>query len=33
MRIAVGHLRTTAAHTNRAWDLLVEHTAALAREI
>jgi aromatic-L-amino-acid decarboxylase len=31
MRISIGHLRTTAAHTGRAWELLVEHTAALAR--
>jgi aromatic-L-amino-acid decarboxylase len=31
IRISIGHLRTTAAHTGRAWDLLVEHTAALAR--
>ena len=31
IRIAIGHLRTTAAHTDRAWQLLVEHTAALAR--
>jgi aromatic-L-amino-acid/L-tryptophan decarboxylase len=31
MRISIGHLRTTATHTTRAWDLLVEHTAALAR--
>jgi len=31
IRIAIGHLRTTAAHTDRAWELLAEHTAALAR--
>ena len=31
LRIAIGHLRTTSAHTGRAWTLLVEHTAALAR--
>ena len=31
IRIAIGHLRTTAAHTDRAWELLVDHTAALAR--
>jgi len=31
IRISIGHLRTTAAHTGRAWDLLVEHTAAFAR--
>src|SRR5262249_12272051 len=30
IRIAIGHLRTTAAHTRRAWELLSEHTAALA---
>jgi aromatic-L-amino-acid decarboxylase len=30
MRIAVGHLRTTTAHTGRAWELLLEQTAALA---
>jgi aromatic-L-amino-acid decarboxylase len=31
LRMAIGHLRTTDAHTGRAWALLVEHTAALAR--
>jgi aromatic-L-amino-acid decarboxylase len=31
MRMAIGHLRTSATHTSRAWDLLVEHTAALTR--
>jgi aromatic-L-amino-acid decarboxylase len=31
LRIAIGHLRTTSAHTGRAWTLLLEHTAALAR--
>ncbi len=31
IRISIGHLRTTAAHTGRAWDQLVEHTAALTR--
>jgi aromatic-L-amino-acid decarboxylase len=31
IRISIGHLRTTAEHTERAWDLLVGHTAALAR--
>jgi aromatic-L-amino-acid decarboxylase len=30
LRIAVGHLRTTSAHTHRAWELLSQHTAALA---
>ena len=30
IRISIGHLRTTAEHTQRAWDLLVEHTAALS---
>ena len=30
IRIAIGHLRTTAAHTHRAWELLSQHTAALA---
>jgi hypothetical protein len=30
IRIAIGHLRTTAAHTRRAWELLSQHTAALA---
>ena len=31
IRISIGHLRTTSAHPGRAWTLLVEHTAALAR--
>jgi len=31
LRMAIGHLRTTSAHTGRAWTLLVDHTAALAR--
>jgi aromatic-L-amino-acid decarboxylase len=31
IRMAIGHLRTTDAHTARAWQLLCEHTAALAR--
>ncbi len=31
IRIAIGHLRTTSAHTARAWELLTQHTAALAR--
>jgi aromatic-L-amino-acid decarboxylase len=30
IRIAIGHLRTTVAHTDRAWELLSRHTAALA---
>jgi len=30
IRIAIGHLRTTGTHTRRAWDLLSQHTAALA---
>ena len=30
IRIAIGHLRTTATHTHRAWELLSQHTAALA---
>ena len=30
IRIAIGHLRTTGAHTGRAWELLSQHTAALA---
>lgn len=31
LRMAIGHLRTTDTHTARAWELLVEETAALAR--
>ena len=31
IRIAIGHLRTTDVHTSRAWELLTQHTAALAR--
>ena len=31
IRMAIGHLRTTPAHTARAWQLLCEHTAALSR--
>ncbi|HEY3160034.1 MAG TPA: aminotransferase class I/II-fold pyridoxal phosphate-dependent enzyme [Vicinamibacterales bacterium] len=31
LRMAIGHLRTTSVHTGRAWQLLLEHTAALAR--
>jgi aromatic-L-amino-acid decarboxylase len=30
IRIAIGHLRTTGAHTRRAWELLSQHTDALA---
>jgi aromatic-L-amino-acid decarboxylase len=30
IRMAIGHLRTTGAHTARAWELLSHHTAALA---
>jgi aromatic-L-amino-acid decarboxylase len=30
IRMAIGHLRTTSAHTARAWELLSHHTAALA---
>jgi len=30
IRMAIGHLRTTSAHTARAWELLSRHTAALA---
>jgi aromatic-L-amino-acid decarboxylase len=30
IRIAIGHLRTTSEHTTRAWELLLQHTAALA---
>src|SRR5882672_5905502 len=29
IRIAIGHLRTTTAHTTRAWELLTQQTAAL----
>jgi len=31
LRIAIGHLETTERHVRRAWDLLVEHAATLAR--
>jgi len=31
IRMAIGHLRTTDAHVDRAWQLITEHTAALAR--
>jgi aromatic-L-amino-acid decarboxylase len=31
IRLAVGHIRTTEAHTRRAWDLLQE-AAALEHE-
>jgi aromatic-L-amino-acid decarboxylase len=30
IRIAIGHLRTTSAHTHRAWELLSQHTHELA---
>jgi aromatic-L-amino-acid/L-tryptophan decarboxylase len=30
IRIAIGHLRTTITHTHRAWELLLQQTAALA---
>jgi len=30
LRLAVGHLRTTDAHVRRAWELLCEHSDALA---
>ena len=30
LRLAIGHLRTTESHVARAWQLLTEHTAALA---
>ena len=33
IRMAVGHLRTTDEHTARAWQLLCEHTAGLARAL
>ena len=33
IRIAIGHLRTTAAHTGRAWELLSQHTAALSGSV
>jgi hypothetical protein len=29
--MAIGHLRTTEAHAARAWQLLCEHAAGLAR--
>ena len=31
IRMAIGHLRTADEHVDRAWALLAEHTAALAR--
>ena len=31
LRMAIGHLRTTGVHTSRAWRLLLDHMAALAR--
>jgi aromatic-L-amino-acid decarboxylase len=30
LRLAIGHLRTTERHVARAWQLLQQHTAALA---
>ena len=33
IRMAIGHLRTTDEHTARAWQLLCEHTAGLARAL
>jgi aromatic-L-amino-acid decarboxylase len=30
LRLAIGHLRTTERHVQRAWELLREHTAALS---
>src|SRR6188508_1243885 len=30
IRIAIGHLRTTGAHTDRAWELLLQQTDGLA---
>ena len=33
IRMAIGHLRTTRQHTARAWELLCEHTAGLARAL
>jgi aromatic-L-amino-acid decarboxylase len=30
IRLAVGHLKTTERHVQRAWDLLREHLAPLA---
>jgi glutamate/tyrosine decarboxylase-like PLP-dependent enzyme len=33
LRIAIGHLETTDRHVRRAWDLLVEHAAALAPHV
>ena len=32
LRLAVGHVRTTETHVRRAWELLSQHTAALARD-
>jgi aromatic-L-amino-acid decarboxylase len=31
LRLAIGHLRTAEPHVSRAWALLREHTAQLAR--
>jgi aromatic-L-amino-acid decarboxylase len=33
IRMAIGHLRTTDEHTARAWQLLCERTAGLARAL
>ena len=33
LRLAIGNLRTTEDHIARAWALLREHTAALARPV
>jgi len=30
IRIAIGHLRTSEAHVERAWKLIVQHSAANA---
>jgi aromatic-L-amino-acid decarboxylase len=30
LRLAIGHLQTTAIHVTRAWELLRQHTAALS---
>ena len=32
LRLAIGHVRTGDVHVRRAWELLVVHTAALARD-
>jgi aromatic-L-amino-acid/L-tryptophan decarboxylase len=33
LRVAIGHLETTDRHVRRAWDLLVEHAAALTPHV